>query len=62
MAASSGENISTRDLSKLPAISFTFVEDFIKGHGTSSGKEQMAKDSVCSKRGTTEILWNCLLA
>jgi hypothetical protein len=20
------------------------------------------KDSVCSKRGTTEILWNCLLA
>jgi hypothetical protein len=32
MAASSGENISTRDLSKLPDISFTFVEDFIKGH------------------------------
>jgi hypothetical protein len=43
MAASSGENISTRDLSKLPDISFTFVEYFIKGHGTSSGKEQMAK-------------------
>jgi hypothetical protein len=20
------------------------------------------KDAVCSKRGTTEILWNCLLA
>ena len=43
MAASSGENISTKDLSKLPALSFTFVEDIIKGHGTSSGKEQMAK-------------------
>ena len=43
MAASSGENMSTRDLSKLPDISFTFVEDFIKGHGTSSGEEQMAK-------------------
>jgi hypothetical protein len=43
MAASSGENISTRDLSKLPDISFTFVDDFIKGHGTSSGKEQMAE-------------------
>jgi hypothetical protein len=32
MAYSSGENISTGDLSKLPDISFTFVEDFIKGH------------------------------
>jgi hypothetical protein len=54
-------------LSKLPAISFTFVEDFIKGPGTSSGKEQMAKgfkyyneEYVHSVSGKFYIFCRCL--
>lgn len=33
----------TKDLSLVPEITFAFVEEFIKSHSTSSGKEQMTK-------------------
>ena len=32
-----------KDLSLVPEITFAFVEEFIKSHSTSSGKEQMTK-------------------
>ena len=41
--ASSTATSFTKDLTLVPDITFGFVEDFIKSHSTSSGKEQMTK-------------------
>ncbi|CAG2189628.1 unnamed protein product [Mytilus edulis] len=43
MAASTTNGTSSKDLSHLPDISFAFVEEFIRKHSQSSGKEQMTK-------------------
>ena len=43
MASSAVTAAFTKDLSLVPEITFAFVEDFIKSHSTSSGKEQMTK-------------------
>nr|XP_022300975.1 uncharacterized protein LOC111109184 [Crassostrea virginica] len=45
MASSSSATATafTKDLSLVPEITFAFVEEFIKSHSTSSGKEQMTK-------------------